>query len=270
MMKLSISQVCTLNHSFAADIEEYASAGFQHVEIWLTKLEDFLAKKSLDDAKELLRAHNMTPVAASFQGGLLTSQGEARAEAWKLFERRLVLCRDLQVGVIVVACDPSPPLKDVDIQRLQMSLRELADRAQEHRVRVALEFQSNAALGNNLQTAAALVDEVSHPHLGICLDSFHFYVGPSKTEDLGYLNASNLAHVQLSDLADKPRELALDGDRIIPVDGDLPLPTIVRHLQHIGYEGSVSVELMNPQIWQIPALQMADVGLQALQRLVNS
>jgi sugar phosphate isomerase/epimerase len=270
MMKLSISQVCSLNQSFAADIEDYASAGFQYVEIWLTKLEDFLAKKSLDDAQQLLRTHNMTPVAASYQGGLLTSQGEARAEAWKLFMQRLVLCRDLEIGVMVVACDPSPPLKDVDIQRLQMSLREMADRASEHRVRVALEFQASAALGNNLQTAAALVDDVSHPHLGICLDSFHFYVGPSKTEDLGYLSAHNLAHVQLSDLADKPRELALDGDRIIPGDGDLPLTTIVRHLQHIGYEGSISVELMNPQIWQIPALQIADVGLQALQRLIDS
>ena len=269
-MKPAISQVCSLSSAFAKDIEDYASAGFQHVELWLTKLEEYLSHHTIDDATQLFQSHNLAPVAASYQGGLLTSQGEARTEAWTLFVKRLVLCRDLDIDVMVVACDPAPPLKDIDIRRLQMSLREMASLAQEHQVRLALEFQAHAALGNNLQTLVALVDEVSHPHLGICLDAFHFYVGPSKTEDLAYLNLDNLAHVQLCDLADKPRELAADGDRIIPGDGDLPLPTIVEHLKHIRYDGSISLELMNPQIWQIPPLQVADIGLQALQRLLDS
>ncbi len=268
-MKPAISQVCSLNSTFDKDIEDYASAGFQYVELWLTKLEDYLSNHAVDDAKELLQSHSIAPVAASFQGGLLTSQGEARTEAWKLFVTRMVLCRELDIEVMVVACDPAPPLKDVDIRRLQMSLREMASLAQEHHVRLALEFQAQAALGNNLQTLVALVDEVSHPQLGICLDAFHFYVGPSKTEDLAYLTRDNLAHVQFCDLADKPRELAADGDRIIPGDGDLPLPTIVQHLKDIRYDGSISLELMNPQIWQIPPLQVADIGLQALQRLVG-
>ncbi len=268
-MKLAISQVCSLNSAFDSDLEDYASAGFRYVELWLTKLEEYLAQHSLEDARRLFELHNVEPVAASYQGGLLTSQGDARAEAWKLFERRLLLCRDLHVAVLVVACDPTPPLKGIDIRRLQTSLREIAAAAEIHGVRVALEFQAQAAVGNNLQTVAALVDEVSHSQLGICLDVFHFYVGPSKTEDLAYLNRDNLAHVQLSDLADKPRELAADADRIIPGDGDLPLSAIVQHLKDIQYDGPVSLELMNPQFWPIPPLQLADIGLQALERLVG-
>ena len=77
-------------------------------------------------------------------------------------------------------------------------------------MRVALEFQSQARFVNNLQTAAALVAEVGSPHLGLCLDAFHFYVGPSKFHDLGYLNRDNLFHVQLCDIADTPREFAAD------------------------------------------------------------
>ena len=268
-MKLAISQVCSLSSTFDKDIEGYAAAGFRHVELWLTKLEEYLSHHSLQEARQLFESHSVEPIAASFQGGLLTSQGEARAEAWKLFERRLLLCRDLKIAVIVVACDPAPPLQGIDIGRLQMSLRQITSAAAAQGIRVALEFQAQAALGNNLQTLAALVDEVSHPQLGICFDAFHFYVGPSKTEDLAFLNRNNLAHVQLCDLADKPRELAADRDRIMPGDGDLPLPTIIQHLQQIHYEGPVSLELMNPQFWQIPPLQIADVGLQALQRLVG-
>ena len=85
--------------------------------------------------------------------------------------------------------------------------------------------------GNNLQTAAALVAEVGSPHLGLCLDAFHWHVGPSKTEDLGYLTADNLFHVQLCDLADTPRELARDSDRILPGEGDIPLAPLIARLR---------------------------------------
>ena len=102
--------------------------------------------------------------------------------------------------------------------------------AAEAGVRIALEFQGRASLANNLQTAAALVAETGHPALGICFDVFHYYVGPSKFEDLGYLTTENLFHVQFSDLAQLPRELATDADRILPGDGDFLLDPIVEHL----------------------------------------
>ncbi len=56
---------------------------------------------------------------------------------------------------------------------------------------------------------------------------FHYYLGPSKFEDLGYLTVENLFHVQLADLAQLPRELATDADRILPGDGDFLLEPIV-------------------------------------------
>ena len=100
--------------------------------------------------------------------------------------------------------------------------------------------------------------------MGICLDLFHFHVGPSKTEDLGLLNASNLFHVQLSDLADCPREIATDADRIIPGDGDIPLGSLVQRLRDIQYPGFVSLELANATFWKIPARQIGEIGLTAL------
>ena len=119
-------------------------------------------------------------------------------------------------------------------------------------MRLALEFQGRSALANNLQTAAALVAEADQPSLGLCFDVFHYYLGPSKTEDLGYLSADNLFHVQLSDVAGQPRELMSDADRILPGDGDFLLAPIIDRLRAIGYWGAVSVELMNPGLWQVP------------------
>jgi 4-hydroxyphenylpyruvate dioxygenase len=265
----AISQVCSLDSPFAKDVEDYAAGHCPAIELWLTKLERFLEDASLDDFRQLLDRNGIAAPVASLQGGLLSSQGEARREAWDLFGRRLELCRQLGIEVFVVACDVTAPLGTQDLRRVQASLRQVAEQAAQHGMRVALEPQARAALGNNLQTAVSLVEEVGSPALGICLDVFHFFVGPSKMQDLALLNSQNLLHVQLCDLADVPRELASDSDRILPGDGDFPLEPLIDHLRSIGYERCVSLELMNPQLWQIPALQVGEIGVTALRRLLG-
>jgi 2-keto-myo-inositol isomerase len=267
-MKLSISQVCTLPASFSDDIEHYAAGQCRYVELWLTKLEHYLERHSLDDVRALFKRHDVQTPVASYQGGLLTSQGEQRREAWALFTRRLDLCRDLDIGTLVVAIDIPRPLSQQELDRAQASLGQIAVEAGKRGRRIALEFQSTSAFGNNLQTAAALVAELGSPHVGLCFDLFHYYVGPSKVDDLGYLHRDNLFHVQLCDLVDTPRELAADGDRILPGDGDIPLAPLLEHLKAIGYDGCVSIELMNPTLWQSPPRQFGEVAMSALRKLV--
>ena len=115
----------------------------------------------------------------------------------------------------------------------------------------------------------ALVEAAEQPNLGLCLDAFHFFTGPSKTEDLGYLSPANLFHVQLSDLAGIPRELAADSNRILPGEGDLPVAALVEHLETIGYEGSVSIELLNPEIWQVPPRQFGEIAMTCLRKILG-
>jgi sugar phosphate isomerase/epimerase len=100
-------------------------------------------------------------------------------------------------------------------------------------------------------------------------DVFHYYTGPSKFEDLVLLNAENLAFVQLCDLAGVPRELATDSDRVLPGDGDFQLGPIVEHFRQIGYQGWVSVELMNPDLWKMKPAKVAEVALAAVRRMLE-
>lgn len=268
-MKPALSQVCSLESSFEADIADYAAGKCEAVELWVGKLDAYLEKHSPDELRALLDEHGVTAPVASFQGGLLTSQGEFRKQHWEAFAKRLTQCRELGIGTLVVAGDIGPPLAQQDIERVQTSLKQAAEQAEQYGVRVALEFQARAAFANNLQTAAALVAEVGSPHLGLCLDAFHYYVGPSKLQDLEYLTAENLFHVQLCDLAGVPRELATDADRVLPGDGDFQLEPLVEHLRAIHYAGHVSVELMNPQIWRIPPLQFGEIAMTALRKVLG-
>jgi 2-keto-myo-inositol isomerase len=268
-MQPALSQVCSLESPFELDVADYAAGQCRAIEVWLTKLETYLKSHTHEQLRQLLDEHGVQLPVASFQGGLLSSQGEARREAWQLFERRLQLCRQSQIGVLVVACDVAAPLNPTDIERVQVSLQQVAQLAAQYDVRAALEFQARAAVGNNLQTAAALVQDVGSVHLGLCLDAFQLHVGPSKYEDLGYLSAENLFHVQLSDVADRPRELAADSDRILPGEGEIRCDVIVQRLREIGYTGHVSIEVMNPMIWRIPPRQFGEIGMTAIRRLLG-
>lgn len=268
-MKPALAQVCSLDSPFETDVEDYAAGHCGAIELWFGKLDGYLESHSVGDVKRLLADNELPAPVASFQGGLLTSQGEARQEAWKLYQSRLQVCRELGVETLVVAGDLVGQMGQQDLERANESLAEAARLAGEHGVRLALEFQSGATIGNNLHSCAAIVAGVGSPHLGICLDLFHFYTGPSKTEDLAFLNNDNLFHVQVCDLADVPRELATDADRILPGDGDIPIEPLVCHLEAIDYQGYVSIELMNPQIWQVPARSFGEIAATALRRVLG-
>ena len=88
-MQLALSQVCSLQSPFEKDVEDYAAGQCRAMEVWLTKLETYLQTHTVADVRRLLDEFEMATPVASFQGGLLTSQGEARRAAWELFERRL-------------------------------------------------------------------------------------------------------------------------------------------------------------------------------------
>jgi len=265
----ALSLVNSLPAPLETQLEDYAAGKCAVVELWLTKVEEFLKSHSQQQFLELLGQHGITAPVASFQGGLLESQGERRVAAWDLFRQRLELCRQINVKTLVLACDIPAPLSQTTIERVQISLQQAAQEAAQAGLRLALEFQANSAFGNNLQTAVALVAEVGNPALGLCLDAYHWYIGPSKADDLALLTTENLFHVQFSDLADVPRELATDSQRILPGDGDLRLDLIVSQLQQIGYLGLVSVEVFNPQLWQIPALQFGEIAMTALRKVLG-
>ena len=265
-MKPALSQVCTLHAAFEADVADYAAGGCLAIELWLGKLEGYLESHSPGDVHRLLDEQGVAAPVASYQGGLLTSQGDARLEHWNHFGRRLELCRTLGIGTLVVAADIVGPLTQQDLDRSIASLVEAAEQAGQHGLRLALEFQARATFCNNLQTAAAVVAQVGSPHLGICLDVFHFHTGPSKLEDLGYLTAETLFHVQLCDLVGAARELATDADRVLPGEGDILLTPLVDYLRTLGYQGHVSVELMNPQIYRVPPLQFGEIAMTSLRK----
>ena len=268
-MKLCISEATTMPNAFAADVTSYADGGCSAMEVWLTKLETHLEKTSVADTQELLRDRGMTLGVAAFQGGLLLSQGDQRQAHFDHYKRRLEMCQQFGIRTLIVVGDFNQRLDATSIQRAMVSLTQAAQWAAAFDVRLALEFRGTDTFCSSLDTAITLVEQCGEPNVGVCFDMFHYYKGPSKFEDLDRLTAKNLAHVQVCDVPGVPRELMTDADRVFPGEGDFQLAPIVQKLRAISYDGWVSLELLNPVLWQAKPTQVAELGMTALRRLVD-
>jgi sugar phosphate isomerase/epimerase len=268
-MKPCISQATTMSTTLESDLPAFARGGWTAVELWLTKLESYLAGHTIADARELLADQGLVPAAAAGQGGLLLSRGDERSIHWFHYRNRLQMLKELAVPLIIVAADFKRDFTADDYGRAAAALAEAADLAGESGLRIALEFQKGAGFCASLDTAMALIAESGATNAGVCLDLFHYYTGPSKLEDLAHVNRENLAWVQICDLSGTPRELAGDSDRILPGEGDFQIAAILELLGDQGYDGYVSLEVLNPKLWQVPAHRLADLGYQAVQRVLG-
>jgi 2-keto-myo-inositol isomerase len=267
-MKPCLSEVTTLPATFAEDVAAYADVGWGAMDVWLTKLETHLQTHSAQQTKDLLAQRGIILAAASYQGGLMLSQGEARKAHFDHFKQRLGLCQDFGIPTLLLVADFAQRPEAQALERAIVSLKQAAQWADGFGVRLALEFRGADAFCSCLDTALLMVEQCGEPNVGVNLDVFHYYKGPSKSEDLERLSARNLAFVQFSDVAGVPRELAADSDRIMPGDGDFRLEIIVERLKSIDYSGYISLELMNPVLWQAKTTQVAELGLMALNRLI--
>lgn len=265
-----ISLVSTLGSSLEVDLEACSRAGWGAVELWLTKLEAALTNgRTVAEIAKLCGDLGLSIPGASAQGGLLTSQGAARDAHRDHFLRRLEMLQALGAGTLVITPDfHAEPTSD-DLRRAVDALAEAGETARPFGVRPALEFQRSARFCASMDTAFALVAQAGSSNLGVCLDLFHYYCGPSKFEDLAYATRENLAWVQICDLSGTPREVATDADRIFPGEGDFALGSILDHLDSIGYDGGVSLEVLNPLLWSMPADRVVDAALQAMRRTLG-
>src|SRR5260370_563442 len=116
-MKLCISEATTMLGSFAEDVAAFAEAGFAGMEVWLTKLEKHLETHSVAATGRLLQDRNMSLAAASYQGGLLLSQGEQRKAHFDDFRRRLDLCQQFGIPTLLVVADFVDALDETSLGR---------------------------------------------------------------------------------------------------------------------------------------------------------
>jgi sugar phosphate isomerase/epimerase len=249
-------------------IEAAARAGFSHVEFWWPRLKPQLQSGGLEAIQTALQENEIVPIGMAGLGLELAGSDELWRESLARAADAFAAIAPLHLPLItftpgLVHEAPHQGHYGLALDRLAV----LTDMAAAHQLQLALEVRSDSRWLTSLDTAAAIVSQLGSDRLGLCLDLFHFYLGPGKFEDLNKIVVGLLKSVQLSDLIGTPRELAKDSDRIFPGEGDFDPATLLKRLQKLQFPGLVTVEVPNPNLWQIPADRVSDMACQSLGRL---
>jgi sugar phosphate isomerase/epimerase len=256
--------------SLAEEVKVAAAAGYQAIELWLPKIQDFARQGgSLTDLKKRIADSGLSLESTiAFDEWIpeTSERSPGGIEAWK---------RDLdlvaQLGGRRICASPLGANRpaDCDLQKIAVRYGRLLKLGRTFGVTPQLELWGRATVLRRLGEVAYVLAEVGDPSGCAVLDVIHIYTGGSPLAGLRAFNGNSLHVFHLNDYpAEPPRERINDSFRVYPGDGVAPLGEILRSLRAIGFHGFLSLELFNQSYWHQPAGTVARVGLEKMRAVV--
>jgi len=252
-----VHEVSSNGFDYKTAMEGYAKAGIRAVEVVLAKAKEFADKESPATARRLLDDLGLKAASTSNEVGVVAPNPN-RARSLDDLKAKCELARTLGADKLVVVPVMSAKPADDDYKRAVDNLREAADIAGPFGVSLMLEFYKFSTLINSLSTSLAIVRAAKHPHVRLMIDTFHFWNGPSKFEDLDEVHDGELLHVHFEDTPrEPPREALEQRHRALPGEGVAPLKKFLDVVKRKRYAGALSVELFDPSFQQMDPYQLA-------------
>ena len=244
-MVVSIHQASTARFDFKASCEGISKAGVRAVEVDIAKIQQFAQTESLPKAKQLLDDLGLKPVSASNHLGFVDASAQQFQGLMDQLKTKLEVVQAVGGDRIVCPSTLNREATPDDFKRGAENMVKGAELAKTYGVTLMLEFAKTSRLANSIQTALQIIREANHPNARVMLDTFHFYGGVGKVEDLELLRDGELAHLHFEDIPDNPPREQLNSQqhRLFPGEGTAPLKRTIEILKRKGYSGPASMEL---------------------------
>nr|MCW2729175.1 4-hydroxyphenylpyruvate dioxygenase [Aeromicrobium sp.] len=258
-MRRSIATVC-LSGSLVAKMHAAAAAGFDGIEVFEP---DLVASELSPEEIRALAARlglslDLYQPFRDIEGVTdeLFRDGLRRAQA------KFVVMNRLGVDTMLVCSNVGTATIDSD-EVSAAQLREMGDLAAQYGVRLAFEALAWGRYVDDYRRSWNIVELADHPHVGLCLDSFHILSRGHDPAAIEQIPAEKIFFLQL---ADAPA-LSIDvlswsrHHRLFPGEGSFDLPAFLAHVLRAGYTGPLSLEVFNDTFRQ------TDVGRTAVHAL---
>jgi sugar phosphate isomerase/epimerase len=273
---ISIHQASTSRYDFKTSVEGIARAGVRAVEVDIAKIRQLLQTESLPTVKRIMDDVGVKPVSSSNHLGFVDAIGtqlQTGAASLDALKEKLEIVQAIGCDRIVCPSTSTGNKTFDDYKRGVDNMRAGGDLAKGFGVTLMLEFTKTSTLVGTLSSALKIVREANHPNVRVMLDTFHFWAGVSKFEDLELLRDGELAHLHLEDIpADPPREmLESQQHRAFPGEGIAPLRRIIETLKRKGYSGPASLEVFQSgtvAIQEMDPFQLASRAKAAVEPLL--
>jgi 2-keto-myo-inositol isomerase len=278
-VKISISEITTLKASLEADLEAFAAAGWDALELSIEKADAYLAAHTLAELKALLANHGLKAVAAiglAPKGpGVFLARGADFGAYMESLKRQVLMCENLAIPFLGIGADPARGVTGKDwVDGAVANVRVAADFAREHGITIGIESLSlgppiGPFLLESLNETRAFVEKVDHPAVGINFDVFHFIRSGGTVQDIAAVKPGQIVHAHILDLPQMERLDWEDSHRVMPGDGALDLKGIRDALIASGFDGYWALELLNEDYWNRSPREVATIGKAAMEAFLK-
>ncbi len=242
-----------------------AAAGFEAFEPWTAEIDEYLgAGGELRDIEKALADAGLTVPCAVSLRGWGDAEGAEYSAALDECRRQMAMAARLGAHCIVA----TPPREACDLGRLADRYGELLELGRGQGVKPSLEYISFFGSLSRLDQAWEIVRGLGDEDASVLVDGFHTWnSSPTPLEDLRLVDGDRIAHYHFDDASPhKPLLEQMDADRVMPGDGVIDLDAEVAVLREIGYQGTVSLELFNAELWADDPQRVLGVGIERMCR----
>ncbi len=246
-----------------------AEAGFRGVELWINDLYEHIGKGGeVRDVEKALADYGLiVPCTIAVR-----NWGEASELEYHLAldetKRRLELAARLGSPFLVA----TPPREPCDLGQLTRRYKDLLEIGRQVGCRPTFEYISFFRSAFGLAHAWQVVRDVDDGDATLIYDSFHTWNASEDAagalELLKTIPPECISHWHIDDAdPNMPATTQTDPNRVMPGEGPIDLAAEIAIMKQIGYQGTVSLELFNPQLWKRDPAEVLKIGYEKLTQL---
>ena len=267
-MKFALHAGTVRHTNVAIDIRTALRSGFDGIELFLPKVVRYLdAGFDAADLRQMLGPLHVPMI--DFLMPIESEDPQTRARIEAECERMAQLAQAIKCPAIqVVALNEFPSTNWTDQRAILVSrLRRLSAIAAPYGVRLAIE---GAIFSPFRQVAQALevIEEVGADRVGLCLDTWHLWLGGTSLEQVAARDPALILTVQVADTAARSGAHWQDEDRTaLPGEGVLPLREAIDAVLATGYSGFWTYEMLSARHWEWDPEDFATAMLEGMRTL---
>jgi 4-hydroxyphenylpyruvate dioxygenase len=264
--RLCLNAATIKNASLERQVRIAGAAGYHGVGLWMDDIDAALQRgSSLKEVAAFVRHAGLSVEEICFLGRWQDCDAGDFPSVLEEADRMSLVSRELGCGVMVAV----PALGHGAWTDAPRRFRDVCDVAAGHDVKVALEFVGTADGIRDITSARRLVEESGSPNGGLLLDTFHFFLGGSRPEELAGIPAEKIFLVHVSDAmaVSRARLCAFHDSRTFPGSGTIDFGPLRAWLAVAEYRGAVSLEIWNQEMLKGDPERTAIAGFESLRAL---
>jgi sugar phosphate isomerase/epimerase len=244
----------------ATALDAARAAGYDAVELRRIDFKRcFEAGMSNAQVLDLVRNSGIAVGVLGVEYGWLFAKGEDSKRIFGVFRESCENAVALRCGMLMSAPGPFVGTVAEAIANLKVA----GDIAAEFGLRLAIEFNSQHPVLNNMAVQREIVGGASKKNVGLLLDAYHLQRGGRPGRGFAEVPGAEIFYVQFSDVPDALPPSLPPVDRLPPGKGVVDWTGLFGLLAEKGYDGWLSYEAPNPAHWARPAAQTAAEGAAA-------